>query len=223
MVLMIKLILNTVYNFIFLLFRYAHVAGDMGYFTDIAELRSPSLPASSSECQIIFYYWLVGNSTGTLELLSSTNNTALWTQSSAPANRWNRATVNVGANPTGWKLFFELIPNLDTLGAWTDDVAIDDISFSQCGENRSRHVLECDFDTDFCSWETNGLADFNWTRASGKTTTLASGPPGDHTTGKGYYVYIEASAPQKSGDRAWLASPFIPPTTASCLVFYYHM
>jgi hypothetical protein len=195
----------------------------MADFIDVAELRSPSLPASGADCQIIFYYWLVGNSTGTLELTSSTNDSVLWTRSNAPANRWNRAIVNVGANPSGWRLFFDLLPNLVIPGAWTDDVAIDDISFSQCSEHRSRHVLDCDFEIDFCSWETNGLADFNWTRRQAKTDTLATGPPGDHTTGKGYYVYIEASVPQKPGDRAWLASPLIPATTASCLVFYYHM
>ncbi len=42
---------------------------------------------------------------------------------------------------------------------------------------------------------------------------------GDHTTGNGYYVYIEASIPQKAGDRAWLVSPMIPATSGSCLVF----
>lgn len=200
-----------------------HVAGDMGDFTDLAELRSPALPASSGECQLVFYYWLVGNNTGTLEVFSSSNRSALWSQSSAPANRWNRATVNVGANRAGWRIYFELEPNLDFFGIWTDDVAIDDISFSQCSANRSRHVLDCDFETDLCSWETKGLADFEWTRHSSHTSSSATGPPGDHTTGKGYYIFIEASAPQKPGDRAWLRSPSIPPTTASCLVFYYHM
>jgi hypothetical protein len=156
-------------------------------------------------------------------LFSSTNNTALWSKSSAPANRWNRAAVNVGANPTGWRLFFELDPNLNFTGAWTDDVAIDDISFAHCSENRSRYILDCDFEIDLCSWQTDGLADFSWTRRSSQTETIGTGPPGDHTTGTGYYIYIEASLPQQPGHRAWLASPLTPPTTASCLVFYYHM
>lgn len=200
-----------------------HVAGDMGDFYDLAELHSPPLPASSADCQIVFYYWLVGNSTGTLELFSSTNNTALWSRSNAPANRWNRATVDVGANPAGWKLRFELEPNLDSFGVWTDDVAIDDISFSQCSANRSRHVLDCDFEVDLCAWQTIGFADFEWARTSSATPSIDTGPPGDHTTGKGYYIFIEASLPQKPGDRAWLVSPFIPAVTSSCLTFYYHM
>ena len=195
----------------------------MADFIDRAEYRSPSLPASSEQCQIVFYYWLVGNSTGTLRLFSSTNGSALWQQSSAPANRWNRATVNVGANAADWRLTFELDPNLDSPGAWTDDVAIDDISFAQCAENRTRYLLTCDFEIDFCTWETADLANFNWTRQSARTTTLGTGPPGDHTTGSGYYIYIEASLPQQPGDRAVLASPSIPSTSASCLVFYYHM
>ena len=189
---------------------------------DLAELRSPSLPASSAECQIIFYYWLVGNSTGTLELFASGTGSALW------KNRVHQLIVGFVL-----LLMSELVQldgdyflNLNQIrlfGVWTDDVAIDDISFSQCSANRSRHVLDCDFETDFCSWETNGLADFEWTRTSSKTTSLRTGPLGDHTTGSGYYIYIEASLPQKPGDRAWLVSPLIPATTASCLVFYYHM
>ncbi|MCC7159814.1 MAG: hypothetical protein IT281_09770 [Ignavibacteria bacterium] len=195
----------------------------MGDFLDRAEFRSPLLPASAATCQITFYYWLVGNTTGTLELFSSANSTALWSKSSAPAIRWHRATIHVGANQAGWKLFFELEPNLNFTGAWTDDVAIDDISFEQCTANRSRSVFDCDFEKDFCSWETNGLADFNWVRATSCTPTTGTGPCGDHTTSKGYYVYIETSVPQKVGDRAWLASPWIPANTSSCLVFHYHM
>jgi len=211
------------FMFVFFSFRYAHVEGSIGDFFDRAEFRSPTLPGSSPECQIIFYYWLVGNSTGTLKLFSSAGGNALWTQSNAPANRWNQATVNVGANPAGWRLFFELDPNLNFTGAWTDDVAIDDISFAHCSENRSRYILDCDFEIDLCSWQTDGLADFSWTRRSSQTETIGTGPPGDHTTGTGYYIYIEASLPQQPGHRAWLASPLTPPTTASCLVFYYHM
>lgn len=194
----------------------------MAMFVDVAELRSPSLPKSGEDCQIEFYYWLVGNSTGILDLVTE-DDILLWSRSSAPANRWNKATVSVGANPEGWKLLFKLEPSHNSFSSWTDDVAIDDISFNQCSDGRSRHVLDCDFESDLCSWQTDGLADFSWTRQSSQTTTINTGPPGDHTTGRGYYIYIEASIPQKPGDRAWLVSPSLPPTTANCLIFYYHM
>ncbi|CAF4906486.1 unnamed protein product, partial [Rotaria magnacalcarata] len=63
-------------------------------------------------------------------------------------------------------------------------------------------VLDCDFENEFRSWRTNGLADFNWVQATSCTPTASSGPCGNHTTSKGYYMYIEASLPQKPGDRA---------------------
>ncbi|CAF5132782.1 unnamed protein product, partial [Rotaria socialis] len=63
----------------------------------------------------------------------------------------------------------------------------------------------------------------SWTRISSATPSASTGPPGDHTTGTGFYIFIESSVPQKPGDRARLASPSIPPTTSSCLAFYYHM
>ena len=45
-------------------------------------------------------------------------------------------------------------------------------------------------------------------------------------TGKGWYIYIEASSPRKPNDTARLISTSIPGTTASkgkCLSFWYHM
>jgi len=205
-----------------------HVPGNIIDWYDDARLRSPSLQESGPECQITFYYWLLGNSTGTIFLTTSRNSSTHWTTQNAPAYRWNRQTVKLGANPSGWNVIFTLHPRIDLYdydyySSWTDDVAIDDITFENCGLNRTRHVLDCDFETDFCSWETAGLANFNWTRQKGSTTSSNTGPPGDHTTGTGYYAYIESSYPQQPGDRALLRSPLIPATSASCFTFYYHM
>ena len=205
------------------LFSYMHVAGDIAEFDDLAELRSPLLRRSSSDCQLVFYYWLVGDSTGSLELYSSNSTTAIWSKSNSTSKRWHKATVNVGANPENWRLTFKLQPRVEFFGVWNDDVAIDDISFAQCSANRTRSIIDCDFEQDFCSWETKGLANFEWSRTSMKTPSSNTGPPGDHTTGSGYYIFIEASSPQKSGDRAWLRSPQLPATTSNCLEFYYHM
>lgn len=200
-----------------------HVAGDFAEDGDIAELRSPKLPQSSDDCQLIFYYWFVGNNTGTLELYSSNNTKILWSRNNSTSKRWHRATVSVGSNPSNWQLKFLLKPNADTFNAWTDDVAIDDISFSQCSANRTRTLLDCDFESGLCSWETKGLGTFDWTLTSKQTPSSGTGPSGDHTTGSGNYVYIEASLPQKQGDRAVLKSPDLPATTTNCLQFYYHM
>ncbi|XP_033753485.1 MAM and LDL-receptor class A domain-containing protein 1-like [Pecten maximus] len=36
-------------------------------------------------------------------------------------------------------------------------------------------------------------------------------------------MFIESSSPQRLGDKAWLASDPIQPTTGSCLTFWYNM
>lgn len=62
---------------------------------------------------------------------------------------------------------------------------------------------------------------FDWTRHKGATTSVASGPPFDHTLGNenGYYMYIETSD-NEPGDFAWLTSAMGPSTRGSCLHFW---
>ena len=42
-------------------------------------------------------------------------------------------------------------------------------------------------------------------------------------TFSGYYMYIETSAPRRSGDKARLISPKYPATSWRCMTFFYHM
>ena len=41
--------------------------------------------------------------------------------------------------------------------------------------------------------------------------------------GLGYYVYIETSNPRVAGDKARIASAFMPTTNVECLRFWFHM
>lgn len=47
----------------------------------------------------------------------------------------------------------------------------------------------------------------------------------DHSTGtdQGYYMYIETSFPQSTGQKARLLSPKYTGSSSVCLRFYYHM
>nr|CAB3263600.1 MAM and LDL-receptor class A domain-containing protein 1-like [Phallusia mammillata] len=83
--------------------------------------------------------------------------------------------------------------------------------------------LSCTFDVDLCSWKSDSNGHFNWTLNEGKTPSLKTGPLHDHTTGAGWYLYIEASSPRLSGQTAILRSPVIPSSFRVCLQFYYHM
>ncbi|CAH3014428.1 unnamed protein product, partial [Porites evermanni] len=76
-----------------------------------------------------------------------------------------------------------------------------------------------------CGFEQGKDDKFDWTRHSGSTPSSDTGPPFDHTTGTGYYMYIEASSPRQLGDfmNAKLYSPPLKFQGNACLKFYYHM
>jgi len=57
----------------------------------------------------------------------------------------------------------------------------------------SNIMAACDFETNLCGFTTPGP--YSWTRLSGSTSSVNTGPSGDHTTGTGHYVYVEASDP----------------------------
>nr|KAG5686049.1 hypothetical protein BaRGS_028427 [Batillaria attramentaria] len=84
--------------------------------------------------------------------------------------------------------------------------------------------LGCDFeDPGLCGWSQDENDDFDWTWTSGGTPTTDTGPDGDHTTGSGHYIFMESSAPQKSGQVTRLISPPYQPTDDMCMNFFYHM
>lgn len=75
-------------------------------------------------------------------------------------------------------------------------------------------ALDCSFTGgDFCGFFQSRTDNFDWTLTNQPTASSNTGPAGDHTTGKDYYVYIESSLPQKQGDKAVLISALMPPTS----------
>ena len=53
--------------------------------------------------------------------------------------------------------------------------------------------MVCDFDTDWCGFSKS--VDYKWVRGANATETEDTGPSGDHTSGRGYYLYIDATSP----------------------------
>ncbi|KAK7455960.1 hypothetical protein BaRGS_00039408 [Batillaria attramentaria] len=84
--------------------------------------------------------------------------------------------------------------------------------------------VDCNFDSgDICGYEQLATDFFDWTRNSGPTLSLNTGPDSDHTTGFGHYMYIDARG-KMAGDHAVLASPIIDwPATQGCLSFWVSM
>ncbi|XP_078383090.1 meprin A subunit beta-like isoform X2 [Oculina patagonica] len=92
-----------------------------------------------------------------------------------------------------------------------------------------RCVLDSD-DTDFENfrlgmWKQSKLDVLDWYFQKGITQTADTGPDRDHTSGSGYYLYVESSWPRiRAGQKADLISPWMNPIPGGqCLKFYYTM
>uniref|UniRef100_A0A3Q3W735 MAM domain-containing protein n=1 Tax=Mola mola TaxID=94237 RepID=A0A3Q3W735_MOLML len=91
-----------------------------------------------------------------------------------------------------------------------------ELTLSACG---------CSFEDGLCVWVQGAEDRLDWLSNSGPTGTPNTGPAGDHTTGKGKYLYIESSPPSIRGYTAQLKSPMLPPAGENgyCFTFWHHM
>lgn len=72
----------------------------------------------------------------------------------------------------------------------------------------------------FCEFYQDAQDNFDWQRQKGATGTFRTGPNEDHTSGRGSYIYVEATN-RKAGQSAKLISPFLQSSKKLCIKFYY--
>nr|XP_014344169.1 PREDICTED: MAM and LDL-receptor class A domain-containing protein 1-like [Latimeria chalumnae] len=173
-----------------------------------------------------FHFYMYGLEVGTLQMIlekkSSGSQSIIWSISNSTRNQWNAEYVYVGELLGNYRIIFSASPRLnpDNSPSATDDIGVDDISFQN-----SLLPNNCSFESNLCGWVQGATDSFDWERKVGPTDTLNTGPSEDHTTGTGYYLYIESSNPRRVNDVAQFRSLLIPPTGAEgyCLTFWYHM
>ena len=213
--------------------HYMLVEAANGQFFSRALLSTPVLASTGPSCQIQFYYHMFGVNSGNMRVLvqnanKTTDKTYLWSKTGNQGNKWNMATVDIGPLPAGYKVQFEAFPSRGfSVGVPQSDMAIDDVTFINCGINNidRNTTVNCTFETGFCNFRQLRSDDFDWTRTNISSPTFGTGPDRDHTTGTGYYVYIETSSPRHKGETAVISSGIQQPspTGGQCLSFWYHM
>ncbi|XP_062870493.1 MAM domain-containing protein 2 [Trichomycterus rosablanca] len=196
----------------------------------ISRLYGPPLPDNQKYC-LKFFYSLRGFSK-TDQTLSvylydkaETKQEKIWTQSDSNRDVWIQVELTIQSQHTSQVVFISTCKNF-----WNCvSAAIDDISLrlgdceQQLGPSPSFSSF-CDFENGLCGYTQDGKSDIaHWVLNRGPTPTSYTGPKGDHTTGFGHYLYIEASQ-ILPGQRARLVSiPIRGFKGAQCLLFFYHM
>lgn len=210
---------------------YVFVEGSQGVFFSKALFQSQLLPPSASTCEMYFYYDMFGPNVGTLVVSANINGTItnLNVIRGDQGRGWHLGKAYIGqklgAITSPFRMQLSVLPARSFAASTTNDVGIDDISFVNCDQNVAPPNISCNFDSGICNWTQAIDDDFQWTLKSGSTPSPGTGPPSDHTSGKGQYIYIETSSPRKRGNRAVVDSPVLPPTPAqgNCLSFWYYM
>ncbi|KAM6919231.1 apical endosomal glycoprotein [Xenentodon cancila] len=211
---------------------YMRVDVSQGSAPSEAKLQSPRLPPSSPYCQILFHFHIGAESAGSLRVLmqqAEGGEAILWSRSHSTVSRWTSEHLPVGLHQQPYKIWFSSInePTQGVRAAGEHVFALDDISFLNCETSYRPSALSsfgCTFEDGLCVWVQGAEDELDWLSGSGPTETPNTGPAGDHTTGKGKYLYMESSHPSV-GDAAQLKSPLLPPAGEEgyCLKLWYHM
>ncbi|KAG7490947.1 MAM domain-containing protein 2 isoform X1 [Solea senegalensis] len=193
----------------------------------MGRLHGPLLPGNHKYC-LRFYYMLngFGKADNSLVLyIFDENNVAqekVWSVADTSRAVWTLVEVTYMKPMLSKVVFASICTNFWECGL----VAIDDITVNMgdCRVTAGSLPGQCNFEDGVCGYIQDSAGDkADWLRVRGQTPTSYTGPRGDHTTGVGHYMYIEASL-MRPGHRArLLTSDLRGSSLPQCVTFYFHM
>ncbi|XP_066567273.1 MAM domain-containing protein 2a isoform X2 [Amia ocellicauda] len=195
----------------------------------VGRLYGPYLPGNLKYC-LKFYYVLHGFmkiDNALAVYIYDENNIAqekVWTISESSRGVWTEVEITFLKPMPTKVVFVSICKNFWDCGL----VALDDITVS-LGDCRISEGMfpsapgQCNFEMDDCGYTQDENDRGNWFRIRGQTPTSYTGPNGDHTSGVGYYMYIEASHMIPGHNARLMSKELRGFHTQQCLVFYYHM
>ncbi|XP_061175697.1 MAM and LDL-receptor class A domain-containing protein 1-like [Saccostrea echinata] len=194
---------------------------------DTAILQYKTLPSDQPFC-LNFWYHMYGSTMGSLRIMAKdcVTNTRreLWKESGSKGDAWKNACLLVEQHSHDYNLQIEAVRGSN----YHSDIGIDDVQVDTgtcaCRKNID---IACDFEKDLC--EGQGFASrhdstyvLQWNRIKGVTPSVDTGPDHDHTTGSGYYIFVETSG-GRAGLKGSFQSPELPARQEACLHFWYNM
>uniref|UniRef100_A0A4W3I6R7 MAM domain containing 2a n=1 Tax=Callorhinchus milii TaxID=7868 RepID=A0A4W3I6R7_CALMI len=195
----------------------------MGY------LSGPILPANLQYCVRFFYalsHFGITEDALAVYIYDDQDKVLekIWSIPKSQTRVWIQAEINYHRQEPSKIAFVSICQNFWNCG----QVALDDVTVSQgdCqspGGSWPAHPGECSFDVGSCGFIQDNKDKSNWHRRSGMTPTSFTGPKGDHTTGVGHYMYIEASHMRRGYNARLLTWQLREFTGRQCLTFFYHM
>ncbi|XP_034752682.1 MAM domain-containing protein 2-like [Etheostoma cragini] len=210
----------------YFLLAHSQLSPRFGY---VSRLIGPTLPGNMKYC-LRFYFSLRGynqmDQALTVYLQHSSRQEKIWTQGEKSRGIWITTDITFQTSQPARVAFISTCRSFWDCGS----VALDDISVSLGDCQLTAGLLSpslpgnCNFEAGLCDYVQDRQSDgTDWKWRRGPTPTSYTGPRGDHTTGLGYYLHMEAS-PMLPGQRVRLLSrPLRGSRGLQCLRFYYHM
>jgi len=222
---------------------YDHTTGSGFYF--YVEASLPNYPSigpyilendlSTNVGVVSFYYHMYGGTMGSLQFdwtSDGINWNNIWSKSGDQGDSWQQASFTIGQYVDNVRFYATTGSNYES------DIAIDDFSYYNVAPTYSpTHIPTIpqptmipsifstirtnDFDSNDFGFFTTSTT-YPWTLLSGATTSV-NGPSYDHTTGSGYYAYVEASSPNHPYVGPFTLDLSISYNRISSVSFYYHM
>lgn len=189
---------------------------------DLSSVSSPNLT---------FKYHMLGSAVGTLKLEATKDGSAwttIWTRSATQGSAWNNGTVSLSSYTSG-KVKFRFVATSGT--SWQGDICIDQLQISNgsggsslsCSSTVSSFPYNESFESGLGHWSQGSGDDMDWTRRSGSTPSVGTGPTA--AANGTYYMYMEVSSPNYPTKKAYLNSGCYDFSSLSSpqLTFRYHM
>ncbi|XP_075573021.1 LOW QUALITY PROTEIN: apical endosomal glycoprotein [Pelecanus crispus] len=192
-----------------------------GQMMAAAKARTPLLGPSGPACAVEMSYHIHSSPQGflTVSIADHTTGTThlAWHTPGHGSTAAGHVRILLGERARPFQV--ELLGLVDLQDSAS--VAVDNVTFVQCHPDLvppGATELSCNFERGMCSWYQDQSSDFKWVRSTGQ------GQGSDHTTGSGYFLAAEPSAPWSRGQRAQLVTYRQEPTTAPrCLSFWYRL